>query len=214
MSQNRTAPAVLAPPAVLSVLILDRAYCLASFRSFFRPRPHAFAPLFSFSNCFLHVQDIYPEPISIEHHHPDHSVDPDALKTLIRHVVNAEGGRLRYIGIVLAGHETVTRLNREYLDHDYDTDVLAFSLADPEADDDRDGDSDSSRSVVEGEVYVDLDTAEERHQEFDATFEEEARRYVVHGVLHLLGYRDSTESGNDEMHRLEDRYLGEVSSTR
>ena len=154
------------------------------------------------------MQTAYPTPIDIDLDHAEHTVDTEALASLIEQVVEAEGGDLRYVGVILTGHETVRSLNRQYLDHDYNTDVLAFSLADPaprSSDDDAEGES---RSVVEGEVYVDLDTAAERHDEFDATFEEEVRRYVVHGTLHLLGYDDTTESGNREMRRLEDAYLG------
>lgn len=86
-------------------------------------------------------------------------------------------------------------LNREYLDHDYHTDVLAFDLSGSEPD------------VVEGEVYVDLDTAQERHDEFDATFETEAYRYAVHGTLHLIGYDDADDADAATMRTLEDHYL-------
>ena len=61
-------------------------------------------------------------------------------------------------------------------------------------------------------MYVDLDTAAERHEEFDTTFEREAYRYVVHGVLHLLGYDDATEDGQQTMRALEDEYVEAVLS--
>jgi len=156
----------------------------------------------------LAVQTAYPTPIDIDLDHPEYAVNTDALTSLIQQVVKAEGGDLRYIGVILTGHDTVRSLNRQYLDHDYNTDVLAFSLADPAASNDADTESEPT-PIVEGEVYVDLDTAAERHDEFDATFEEEVRRYVVHGTLHLLGYDDGTESGNREMRRLENAYLGD-----
>jgi rRNA maturation RNase YbeY len=59
-------------------------------------------------------------------------------------------------------------------------------------------------------VYVDLDTAAERHEEFDTSFEEEARRYVAHGVLHLVGYDDRDADEQAVMRRLEDRFLAAV----
>ena len=137
------------------------------------------------------------DPLTIETIHRDLQVDEAALAGLVRRVLEGEGGTLRALGVVLADHETVLDLNRTYLEHDFHTDVLSFSLA--EADE---------AGVVEGEVYVDLDTARERHAEFGATFEEEVRRYVVHGLLHLLGYDDATPEGKAAMHQLEDRYLG------
>lgn len=136
----------------------------------------------------------YDSPLTVDVDHPNRLLDADDVATLVRRVVDGEGLRLRHVSIVLSDHDTVRRLNREYLDHDYNTDVLSFSL-------------DETEDVVEGEVYVDLDTAAERYEEFGTSFEKEARRYVVHGVLHLAGYDDATDEQREAMRRLEDRYL-------
>jgi len=149
------------------------------------------------------VDDAYAEAVSIENDNATRRVDAAGLERLIRHVVEAEGGELVHLSVVLAGHDTVRHLNETYLGHEHNTDVLSFSL--------RDG-SRADTSVVEGEVYVDLDTAAERHADFDASFEKEARRYVVHGLLHLLGYDDATPSGQKTMRKLEDEYLDSVQS--
>lgn len=139
----------------------------------------------------------YDEPVSIVLAHDARTVNTDHLTDLVHTVLDGEGRSLRHVSVVCADHETVRRLNREYLDHDYNTDVLSFSLAE----------ANEADRAVEGEVYVDLDTAAERYDEFDTTYEEEVARYVAHGVLHLVGYDDATTSGKDEMHRLEDEYL-------
>jgi len=152
------------------------------------------------------VSEAYPEPLSIEHDHPSRQLDSTALHHTIRHVLDAEGATLVHLSIVLTGHDTVRRLNQSYLEHDYDTDVLAFSLRDGPAP----APSNTDETTVEGEVYVDLDTAAERHDEFGTSFEEEAYRYVIHGVLHLVGYDDATESGQAAMHDKEDQYLDAV----
>lgn len=130
----------------------------------------------------------------IEQAHPSLHLDEAALRTLIQRVVEQEEAQLRELTVVLTDHDTVLSLNRQYLDHDYLTDVLSFPLGEEE-------------NVVEGEIYVDLDTARERHDEFEATFEKEACRYVVHGLLHLLGYRDATRDQRQHVRDLEDRYL-------
>jgi rRNA maturation RNase YbeY len=129
-------------------------------------------------------------------------VDEDTIERLVQHVVEAEDASLVHVGVVLSNHETVRRLNETYLDHDYNTDVISFSLQENESPD-----------AVEGEVYVDLDTAAERHEEFDTTFERETYRYVVHGVLHLLGYDDATDEGQSTMRKREDTYLDAVLSS-
>ena len=150
------------------------------------------------------MDDAYPTPLSIQQVHPSRRLDEESLDALIRHVLAAEDGELVHLSVVLTDHETVRSLNVSYLDHDYDTDVLSFSLRDAPDEDD---------GVVEGEVYVDLDTAAERHEEFDTSFETEARRYVVHGLLHLLGYDDQTASGQETMRALETQYLNAASAS-
>lgn len=97
---------------------------------------------------------------------------------------------------MLSDHATVHELNRDFLSHDYETDVLSFPLSD-----------NPDTSVVDGEVYVDLDTAHERCSEFGVTFKAETYRYVVHGLLHLLGYEDDTPALKNEMRQKEDFYL-------
>ena len=146
--------------------------------------------------------DAYPDSISIEHDHSSLSLDEDTVDALIRHVLEAEGATPVHVSVVLSDHDTVRRLNAAYLDHDYNTDVLSFPLRE----------EDAPAATVEGEVYVDLDTAEERHDDFDTTFEREAYRYVVHGVLHLVGYDDATEEGQEAMRTREDEYLEAVLS--
>ena len=127
--------------------------------------------------------------------HSTRGADEEALAQLIRRVVDAEGATLEFAGLVLCDHARLRALNRSHLGHDYDTDVLSFPLTDDEG-------------VVDGEIYVDLDTAAERHEEFGSSYEEEVRRYVVHGVLHLLGYNDGTAEGKEAMRRREERYVG------
>lgn len=136
------------------------------------------------------------EALHIEQEHPTRTVDEDALRRVLRGCIEGEGARLEALTVVLADHETVLTLNREYLAHDYLTDVLSFSFAD-----------EGTQGVVDGEVYVDLDTAAERCAEFEASFTQEAVRYCIHGLLHLLGYDDATAEQKAAMHAREDLYL-------
>jgi len=131
--------------------------------------------------------------ITIEHE-GEAVMDPDRLSYLIAEIVAREEKHLGTVNVVCGDHDLIRRLNREYLEHDYNTDVLSFSLAE-------------TPKIVEGEVYVDVDTAHERHGEFGETVEGEVARYVVHGVLHLCGYDDATEEQAARMRDLEDGYL-------
>lgn len=112
-------------------------------------------------------------------------------------VAEGEGVMWAEVNIILGDHVLVRDLNREWLDHDWDTDVVSFPLNEEDAD--QDG--------IEGEVYVDLDTAQEVAPEHSATFEHEALRYVIHGLLHLVGHDDATDEKRAAMRALEDRYL-------
>ncbi len=129
--------------------------------------------------------------------HPERTIEAARVRAVVRRAAEGEGFSVADLSVVLADHATVHALNREWLGHDYETDVVSFPLDDAAL----------ARKEIDGEVYVDLDTAAERAAEFDATFEEEALRYVVHGLLHLMGHDDATEAERAAMRALEDRYL-------
>ncbi|WP_420456498.1 rRNA maturation RNase YbeY [Rubrivirga sp.] len=137
------------------------------------------------------------EGVEVHHAHPTRDVDEAAVRAVVRVVCEGEGVVAESVGIVLADHATVHDLNREWLGHDYETDVVSFVL-DEEA---------RARGALDGEVYVDLDTAAERAPEFGVTMAHEALRYVAHGVLHLAGHDDATDAQRDAMRALEDRAL-------
>ncbi len=143
---------------------------------------------------------ISPDPpdagLVVAQTHPTLRVAEAPLERLARLIMRAEGIPWRYLGIILTDHARVLELNQAFLGHDYHTDVLSFHLS-----------ADTPSEPLSGEVYVDLDTAAERHAEFGADFEEEVRRYVAHGLLHLAGYDDATPGQKAAMHALEDHYL-------
>lgn len=124
-------------------------------------------------------------------------IDSTRIKILVELILAGEEISWTSIGIILSGHEHTRTLNRTYLNHDFDTDVLSFLV-------------DKSELGIEGEVYVDVETALERHLEFDSTLRDEIERYVAHGTLHLAGHLDETPELKAQMHLLEDTYLSEL----
>ena len=141
------------------------------------------------------------EHLTISQAHPTLTVPEPPLIRLITSACESEGYHLEALGVVLADHETVRRLNVDYLSHDYDTDVLSFPF------------SNSSQPVIDGEIYVDLDTAQERHSEFGGSFEDEVARYVIHGLLHLMGYTDKDKKSREIMRSRENQYLQDSQKT-
>ena len=135
--------------------------------------------------------------IEVHPAHPSRTLDEDTVRRVVRAVCEGEGVRPASLGVILGDHRLVHELNREWLGHDYETDVVSFVL----------DEGARARGEIDGEVYVDLDTAAERAPEFGVSPEHEALRYVVHGVLHLAGHDDATDAERAAMRALEDRYL-------
>lgn len=118
------------------------------------------------------------------------AVDEDLLRRAVEWIVAEAGIRQATISLAIVDDPTIHRLNREYLQHDYATDVLSF-LLEQEAD------------SLEGEVIVSADTAAERAAEFGWSPHDELLLYVVHGTLHLVGYNDHKPEERQAMRRQE-----------
>ena len=135
-----------------------------------------------------------PLLLTLDHKHL--FIDLDKLHPHLLTICNLEGYALLEVSIIFTTNETVRKLNVEYLGHDYDTDVISFSLEDAPA-----------TRALDGEIYVNLDMAVSRHAEFNATFQEEAYRYAIHGLLHLMHYDDKTPQELEVMKARESHYL-------
>lgn len=98
------------------------------------------------------------------------------------------------ISVIFVDTKYIVELNRQFLNHDYSTDVLSFPL-------------NESVSPLIGEIYVNLDKVEEQAEDYEVTFDNELQRIVIHGLLHLCGYTDDDESSKKRMTALEDSYL-------
>ena len=127
--------------------------------------------------------------------HPKYKVNKSIFKQLARSVFSREGARTAKCNVVFVGDKRMIVLNSTYLGHEYTTDVLSFPLRDHD-----DG-------GVEGEVYINIDQARRQARSFHVTINSELARLVIHGILHLLGYRDDTKRQKTRMLQREDHYL-------
>ena len=100
------------------------------------------------------------------------------------------------IGIVIVDNDTIHNLNRDFLQHDYPTDVISFQV-----------ESDSEKGHLEGEVIVSAEMALERAPEFKWSVKEELILYIIHGLLHLVGYDDLTPKDREMIREKESFYL-------
>jgi rRNA maturation RNase YbeY len=96
------------------------------------------------------------------------------------------------VSVILVDDPTIHAMNKEFLQHDYPTDIITFPL---------------EEDTIDGELYISLDTAARQAAEYGVSFTNELMRLAVHGTLHLVGYDDATDEERKEMSRLEDRYI-------
>lgn len=129
-------------------------------------------------------------------------LDHAELARVVRVTLAAEQVSRAEISVALVTGTSMHRLNRKYLDHDYTTDVLSFLLSsEPDEDADRTGQAASVETElrgsglrIDGEIVISAEMARDRAPDFGWTEREETILYLVHGLLHLAGYDDQTDS--------------------
>ena len=124
--------------------------------------------------------------------HPYGSPDLSRLKQLAHRLLDAEGWCFDFDIIVADDHE-LRRLNRLFLGRGETTDVMAFPAGEDQSD--------------RGEVYVNLDQARVQALEAGEPVQQSLERLLIHGILHLGGWRDDTDAERERMLRYGERYL-------
>ena len=114
----------------------------------------------------------------------------------IRNTVEEEGYSAGDINYIFCSSEKHIGINREYLGHDYYTDVITFDYSDLKG-----------SGTVSGDIFIDPQTVALNAAEYGASRLEEMRRVVIHGVLHLCGYKDKTDKDATQMRAKENYYL-------
>jgi len=120
----------------------------------------------------------------------------DRVKLWIKSVVEQRSKVLGELSLVFCSDEYILKVNQKYLDHDYFTDIITFDYC--------------SGSQISGDLIICLDTVLSNSQKFNSSYDTELHRVIIHGVLHLLGYQDKTDSDAKEMRRNEDFALKQL----
>jgi rRNA maturation RNase YbeY len=115
------------------------------------------------------------------------------LKEAVKNLALNEGKVLKDLSLVFTDDDYLLEVNKQYLNHDYFTDVITFDY--------------SSFPEVSGDVMISLDRVKDNAQSLNQSFELEFYRVVFHGVLHLCGYKDKSEADEKEMRAKEDYYI-------
>ena len=122
--------------------------------------------------------------------------DADRAAGLIRRILSDAGIRRGVVEVTVVDDASIHRLNAQFLGHDRPTDVLAFEM-----------ESDPEEALLEGSVVVSDETALDRARDYGWPAENELLLYVVHGVLHLVGYDDHAPDDEKLMRAKEREYL-------
>ena len=116
-----------------------------------------------------------------------------SFDTWIRKVISSEEKQLGEINYIFCDDHYLYKINLKFLDHDTYTDIISF--------DNSEGDE------LNGDIFISTDRVTENAKEYNVDFSDELKRVVIHGILHLCGYGDKTESEAALMRQKEDEKI-------
>jgi len=126
------------------------------------------------------------------------TLDGNMYDKWLSSVCKDEKKKLDQVNLIFCSDEYLLNLNREYLQHDYYTDIISFDYCEGK--------------VISGDLFISKDRVEENAANNQVKFLIELNRVIVHGVLHLCGYKDKTAEEEQEMRSKEDYYLSKIVS--
>ena len=115
------------------------------------------------------------------------------LKNWIENIIISEGKKTGEINYIFCDDEYLLKINQDFLDHDYYTDIITFDQV--------------RGKTISGEIFVSLQRIKDNASLISKIYEEEKKRVIAHGILHLCGYKDKTEEEQKKMRAKEDFYL-------
>ncbi len=118
---------------------------------------------------------------------------PERLSPWIEELIRNEGKKPGEITYILCDDEYLLKVNQDYLQHDYYTDVITFDYV--------------KGKTISGDIFVSLQRIKDNAETLSADVERELKRVLAHGVLHLCGYKDKTIEDAKKMREKEEFYL-------
>lgn len=116
------------------------------------------------------------------------------LRSVLKQKAEEFNFDVNWLQYVFVSDEALLKLNQSALNHDTYTDIITFDLSDQEG-------------MIEGEVYISIDRVRDNAEKYNVTLEEEYIRVIGHGLLHLLGFKDKSETEIAEMRRQENTII-------
>ena len=121
------------------------------------------------------------------------SINQDAVSLWIKTVAETYGKKAGDISYIFCSDEKILEVNRQYLRHDYYTDIITFDY--------------TSKNKISGDLFISLDTVRTNAEKFSTPYNEELHRTIIHGILHLCGINDKGPGERAVMEEHENRAL-------
>ncbi|MBI9054724.1 MAG: rRNA maturation RNase YbeY [Bacteroidales bacterium] len=118
------------------------------------------------------------------------------VKNWIKNSISNENALAGDINIILTSDSYLLKINKEYLKHNYYTDIITFNYCEG--------------NIINGDIYISVDTVQNNSELFNVSFIDELHRVIIHGILHLIGFDDKNDDQKKVMREKENEYLERV----
>lgn len=121
-------------------------------------------------------------------------LDIESIPTWLHRLIHKYEKKVGDLNYVICSDEKLLEMNKNFLHHDYYTDILSFDMSEEE-------------NVISGDIFISIDRLEENAREHSVDLKEEVLRVMAHGVLHFIGFLDGTEPEKAEMRKVENEAI-------
>ena len=121
------------------------------------------------------------------------SINTGLLENWIKRIIKEHDFNLGSVTIIFCSDQYILKTNKEFLNHDYYTDIITFDYCE--------------NRNISGDLLISLETVRSNSEKFNTDFSDELNRVIIHGILHLIGFDDSTPELKANIRKEEDKAL-------
>ncbi len=140
---------------------------------------------------------IYNQMINFENYNYNFKLKKkNRIRRWIKKTIKEYNFEIGDISYFFTSDEELLEINKQYLHHDYYTDIITFNY--------------NEENIISAEIFISIERIKDNSEKFNTTFQNELHRVIIHGILHLLGFDDKTEDQKNTMRKLEDKCLSNL----